>query len=67
MQQKTFKWDWVSTLDFIRNIQTNLEWSCTMVRKYLWPFKEVIWYGPQILTCIREKGEKECESLLGKY
>lgn len=63
---KPCKRDWVSALEDIGKTQTNLVWSSTIVRKYLWPCIEVVEQGPQISTCIKAKGEKEWELLTGK-
>ena len=46
-----FIWGCVLALDTIGKTQTYLVWSSTMVKKYLWPCKEVTTQGPQILTC----------------
>ena len=42
-------------MECIRYTQVLLEWSSTMVRKYLWPSKVDTKYGPQMSQCIRSK------------
>jgi len=63
---KPCKRDWVSALEDIGKTQTNLVWSSTIVRKYLWPCIEVVEQEPQISTCIKAKGEREWELLMEK-